>query len=730
MARKPAPPATIPPENEAEGPTWDEILLPRLWHWRIELSGVLLLGLGIWTLLGLFGLPSADSLWGQWAYWWRRLAGEGAYLPALALALGGTRLALRRIHLPYRVTPRQLLGAELLWLTALPLTHFVSGANYTAADVGKAGGLLGWALAVPMLDFLGPFLTACLYLSGLALGIGLAIGVKLEHVIRWLVYTSGRFRHWAEKLAADPEAEPVRVVRPPAPARAAAARLTPVDPGGATLPRHNPLLPPLSLLQRGSSHALSPAEVHRRQEIIERTLHDFGLQGKVVEVRQGPVITQFGVEPGYIERVGPDGQPKPYKVRVAQIANLRPDLALALAVSRLRVEAPVPGRGMVGIEVPNGETSLVSLRDVMETDTFQRLQTPLAVALGQDVAGAPAVVDLAKMPHLLMAGTTGSGKSVCMKALIACLVCHNTPDELKLVLIDPKRVEMMRFNGLPHLAGPVEVEGDRIIGVLRWLVAEMERRYEVFEAVNARHLKSFNTKMTRQGQPTLPMIAVFIDELADLMAQYSAEVERTLCRLAQMARATGIHLVVATQRPSTDVLTGLIKANFPARCSFAVASGVDSRVILDTMGAEQLLGQGDMLFLSSDAGAPVRLQSCFVSDEEIDALVAHWQKVLPSNAERQPPPWENLLARLSVIEDTDDLLEQAIALCQKQDNISTSLLQRRLRVGFPRAARLMETLYEMGLVEDPKVGGKTRRTQITSGEDDPLGQYINRSESP
>lgn len=723
MARKPAAPAAPPPVDESTGPTWDEVWLPRLWRWRVELAGLALAALSVWTLLCLAGLAAPDSFWSQWAYWWRHLVGWGAFPLALALVALGVHLALPRARRPYQIQPRRILGAELLWLTALPLTHFMTGADYTTADIGQAGGLLGWALATPVLEFLGPLLTALLYLSGLGLGMGLMAGLKLEHVIRWLIYTSGRLRRWAEELAADPEGEPVRVVRSAESATTGGAALS-AEPLPAPSVR-NALLPPLDLLQRGNSHTLTPAELSRRRAIIERTLHDFGLAGQVVEVRQGPVITQFGVEPGYIERSGPDGRPKAYKVRVAQIANLRPDLALALAVPRLRVEAPVPGRGIVGIEVPNGETSLVTLRDVMETSAFQTLQAPLAAALGQDVAGAAAAVDLARMPHLLMAGTTGSGKSVCMKAIIACLVCHNTPDELKLVLIDPKRVEMLRFNGLPHLAGPVEVEGDRIIGVLRWLVAEMERRYAVFEAVNARHLRSYNSKMARQGQPALPYIGVFIDELADLMVQYSAEVERTLCRLAQMARATGIHLVVATQRPSTDVLTGLIKANFPARISFAVASGVDSRVILDSIGAEQLLGQGDMLFLSSDAGVPVRLQSCFVSDEEIDALVGHWQKVLPPGGERQPPPWENLLARLSMIEDTDDLLEQAVSLCQKYDTVSTSLLQRRLRVGFPRAARIMETLYDMGLVEDPKLGGKTRRTQVSEADDDPLGRYLN-----
>jgi S-DNA-T family DNA segregation ATPase FtsK/SpoIIIE len=279
--------------------------------------------------------------------------------------------------------------------------------------------------------------------------------------------------------------------------------------------------------------------------------------------------------------------------------------------------------------------------------------------------------------------------------------------------------------------GKVETDGERVIGVLRWLTAEMDRRYQAFAAIGARHLQEYNRKVARQkGEEAvygpLPHIVVFVDELADLMVMYPGDVERTLCRLAQMARATGMHLVVATQRPSTDIITGLIKANFPARASFAVASGVDSRVILDAMGADQLLGRGDMLFLAPDASAPARIQGCFVGDHEIEAIVGHWQKVAP--AEPAEAPWEALIARRTAIGETDDMLEQAIALAQKYDTISTSMLQRRLRTGYPRAARLMEALYEMGMVEDPKEGGRTRRTYVSEEDDDPLGDFLSKRE--
>ncbi len=479
------------------------------------------------------------------------------------------------------------------------------------------------------------------------------------------------------------------------------------------------------MLERGELAAQSNDEVEWKSRRIEETLHDFGLPARVVEVRRGPAVTQFGVEPGYVERPGPDGEPKQQKVRVGQIAALQRDLTLALAVTRLRIEAPVPGRSVVGIEVPNSETSVVRLRNIMEAPGFARLNSSLGVALGRDVAGAPVMTDLAKLPHLLIAGTTGSGKSVSINAFIACLVFNNTPEQLQLVMIDPKKVELVRFNGLPHLIGHVEVDADRAVGVLRWLTSEMDRRYELFETVSARNISGYNRKAKREHR--LPYIAVFIDELADLMHMYPGDVERTLCRLAQMARATGIHLVVATQRPSTDVITGLIKANFPARLSFAVASGTDSRVILDSVGAENLLGRGDMLYQAPDAGAPARIQGVLVTDTEIERLVEHWRAATPDHTP-VPPPWEPLIARYALLDETDSLLESAVELAKKHEQLSVSFLQRRLRLGYPRAARLMEHLYEMGLVDDPQSGGKTRRSLVDDENDDPIGKYLSDDE--
>lgn len=718
--------------------TWDEAVIRRLIPLRAELAGFLLLVLSALTLLGLTGLLQAEWL-APWTALCRRLLGWGAYPLVLSLTVAALHVILRRVALPYRLRATQVLGAELILLAALPLSYLVLGAGLAGAYRGEGGGLVAWALAEPLLDFLGPLLTVTFYVVLLAWGLALAAGVSWKDLPDALSRVSEFLRRLAQELEppprpVEPEDDPVSgpvggpAGEDPHGARPAIIDRAPRTSRPALAPgERDPRLPQLELLEKGAVISMTDEEIRRKKAIIEQTLVDFGLRGEVTEIRRGPSVTQFGVKPGYLQRTGPDGEPKLKKVRISRIAALRKDFALALAVRRLRIEAPVPGRGIVGIEVPNASATVVRLRTVLESAAFTRLNSPLAVTLGQGVSGAPLALDIARMPHLLIAGTTGSGKSVCLNAFISCLVFNNPPDRLKLVMIDPKKVELIRFNGLPHLLGKVEVDQDRVTGVLRWLIGEMEWRYEAFARLGAKNLERYNEKVSRlgDGRP-LPYIGVFIDELADLMAVYGEEVERALCRLAQMARATGIHLVVATQRPSTDVITGLIKANFPARISFAVASGTDSRVILDTIGAEQLMGQGDMLFLSPEAGEPVRVQGCFVSDNEIERLVTHWQRAMPE-FRPQDAPWEELIARRNFIQEKDEMLEQAIALAKKVDTISTSLIQRRLRVGYPRAARLMEALYDMDLVEDPKEGGRTRRTYVDE-EDDPLDDFLSSQE--
>ena len=404
------------------------------------------------------------------------------------------------------------------------------------------------------------------------------------------------------------------------------------------------------------------------------------------------------------------------KVRVAQIAALQKDLALALSAQRLRIQAPVPGKPYVGIEVPNSRSATVRLRPILETDDFYRVNSRLAIALGRDVSGQPLVADLARMPHLLIAGATGSGKSVCITSIAACLAMNNAPEDLRLIMIDSKMVELLRYNGLPHLYGKVETNIERIMSVLRWVVVEMEHRYRLLEGAKARDLDSYNRKLARRGEiNSLPRIVVIIDELADLMMSAPDQTEHNLVRLAQMARATGIHLVVATQRPSTDVVTGLIKANFPARLAFAVTSGVDSRVILDATGAETLLGRGDMLFLNPEIGNPLRAQGVIVTDQEIEKIITHWQKASDMPLD-DVPPWEKLLQEPA--EDSDDaLIEEAISLVRESQRASASLLQRRLRIGYPRAARLLDQLEEMGIVGSSQGGGRERDVLVGPDED-------------
>jgi S-DNA-T family DNA segregation ATPase FtsK/SpoIIIE len=478
-----------------------------------------------------------------------------------------------------------------------------------------------------------------------------------------------------------------------------------------------------NILEVGATPIVNEEYAETRAQLIEETLNSFGAPSQVIEISRGPVVTMFGVEPLFLETR--NGRTR---VRVSKIVSLADDLALALAAKSVRIQAPVPGRNYVGIEVPNEEMTMVTLREVVEAEVFQRRRAPLRFALGKDVAGHPIVADLAAMPHLLIAGTTGSGKSVCVNAILTCFLLHNTPDDLRLILVDPKRVELTGYNGVPHLLAPVVVEIERVVGALQWMTREMDNRYHKFAQVGARNVDDYNTRMAAQGSKKLPMLVVVIDELADLMMIAPDETERTIARLTQMARATGIHLVIATQRPSVDVVTGIIKANFPARIAFSVPTGVDSRVILDQPGAERLLGRGDMLFQAPDSPAPVRLQGVFVSDVEIQRLVDYWRNLAgegsplaaaaggPVNAASvaplkpssmdgtQAPMFEDM----DPVEKVDPLLDESIALVRREGRASVSMLQRRLRIGYTRASRLVDTMEEKGIIGPVQINNQVR----------------------
>jgi DNA segregation ATPase FtsK/SpoIIIE-like protein len=484
-------------------------------------------------------------------------------------------------------------------------------------------------------------------------------------------------------------------------------------------------LPALNILRDAELIVPEESEINNNVVLIENTLLEFDIDVDVVDVKVGPTVTQYAVQPF---REGKEGETAQGRTRISKIASLQSDLALALSAKRLRLETPVPGHSYIGIEVPNKRPSVVALRSVYESKAYQdqaaKKKSPLFIPLGRDVSGAPVGIDLSQMPHLLIAGTTGSGKSVCIAAMAAALVLDNTPDLMKIIMLDPKMVELSRFNGLPHLLGPVETDLERIIGVLRWCTREMDRRYKLLEENAARNIDIFNSRLGRRRKDEyLPYIVILVDEIGDLMLSKPEETEKTITRLAQMARAVGMHMVVATQRPSVDVITGLIKANFPSRISFAVASGIDSRVILDSVGAETLMGRGDMLYQSADSPFPRRLQGCFVSDEEVRAVTEHWRKWQEREvaAGRAEPitigPWERGLTRREFLSETDPMLEQAISLVIEAGEASASLIQRRLGVGYPRAARIMDLLEELGVVGEVKGGGRNREVLIRPGRD-------------
>ncbi len=476
------------------------------------------------------------------------------------------------------------------------------------------------------------------------------------------------------------------------------------------LPEIDWKLPSITLLDTVTARRERMAdEIKRNVKIIETTLGSFGVECKVVGVNPGPAVTQYEIQPGP-------------GVQVKRITALQNDLSLALAAAPLRIEAPIPGKSAVGIEVPNKSASLVTIREVLETAAFREGTNKLALGLGNDVSGQSIVSDLTRMPHLLIAGATGQGKSVCINALITSLLFQVTPEHMRLLLIDPKRVELTGYNGLPHLALPLLVESHQAAAALRWAVAEMDRRYKMFSAEGVRNIAAYNDKATQKQARQLPYVVIVIDELADLMMVAAGEIEELICRIAQLARAVGIHLIIATQRPSTDIITGLIKANIPSRIAFAVGSQVDSRVILDTGGAEKLLGRGDMLYQPVDAGKPTRIQGAFVSDPEVEAVVNFWksqggprymEEILEAGAGTEWERGETTERKL------DPLFARSARAVAAEGSASVSLVQRKFNVGYSRAGRIVDQLAEHHVVGAYQ-GSKSREVLMNLPDVDDL----------
>lgn len=719
-------------QMEEPGNNWlDRLMWFNLHFGRFARDGVgiILLAFGLMTLLALLPAWNQETQTAQgalltiWADLLSLWFGWGSFLVAISIGLIGITV-LRRTQDTFSFG--RFIALELVLLLTLSLMAVRAGVS---VEPGKDGGRVGWGLA------------------SLAWMVAGNIWGTLIMVMLWILAAMSAFglwirvEHWLMRIAGDaPDDEPViepvqesQVVSAQAPKKSKpkkkpaplppefrkSLRASETQDSRSTKPplSRSEGAPPLTLLSGEKASRPDERTINQIAGLIEKTLSEFGIPATVIGFRVGPTVTQFAVQPGFIKKTGSaEENARQMKVRVAQIAALQKDLTLALSAERLRIQAPVPGKPYVGIEVPNSRSSVVRLRPILETEAFYKVNSQLALALGRDVSGYPLVADLSSMPHLLIAGATGSGKSVCITAIAACLAMNNTPEDLRMIMIDSKMVELLRYNGLPHLYGKVETNIDRIMGVLRWVVVEMEHRYRLLEGAKARDLDAYNRKLARRGDSNaLPRIVVLIDELADLMISAPDQTEHNLVRLAQMARATGIHLVVATQRPSTDVVTGLIKANFPARLAFAVASGVDSRVILDASGAETLLGRGDMLFLNPEVGNLLRAQGVMVTDQEIEKIITHWQKVsnLPLDEE---PPWEKLLQEPAESGD-DALIEEAVSLVRETRRASASLLQRRLRIGYPRAARLLDQLEEMGIVGLSRGGGREREILLDPDDD-------------
>lgn len=712
----------------ARKPTyWESLSVDR----RLDLIGVVLALTGLLTLLSLLSAEHS-TLTGSLIRFLGQVFGWGFYILPIGLMAIGLWLILRNMESVPAFSIERVTGASLLYLWLLTLMHAIivdPAMAEQAAMEEIGGGYLGSLFERLLWSAFGGGGAIVALIAWLLIGLTLTLDVPVRDLFGWLRPLGQRvwqlvlnLRH-SQKIEPSPEGLDMQAdgytPMQRAPVTVGVPQIgMPVTTTSSDQAVIQWVLPTVKdILDEGSAPEVNDEFVQQRARLIEETLASFGAPAQVVEINRGPTITQFGVEPLFMEtRSGRT------RVRVNKISSLADDLALALSAPRIRIQAPVPGRGFVGIEVPNTEMTLVALRDILESETFQRKRAPLSFALGRDVAGLPQIASLDSMPHLLIAGTTGSGKSVCVNAILTCFLLHNTPDNLRLVLVDPKRVELSSYNGIPHLLAPVIVEVDRVVGALQWMTREMDKRYHNFAKVGARNINDYNARMKLQGGKKMPYLLIVIDELADLMMIAPDETERLITRLAQLARATGIHMIIATQRPSVDVVTGLIKANFPARVAFAVASNTDSRVILDQPGAERLLGRGDMLYQAPDAPSPIRLQGVFVSDPETQRLADFWRMQmgaaspyaaagapvdapLPAGVPlKQQALWEEMEK-----EPGDPLYSEAVDLVRRQGRASVSMLQRRLRIGYTRAARLVDEMEAKGIISSPEGNTQVRR---------------------
>jgi DNA segregation ATPase FtsK/SpoIIIE, S-DNA-T family len=732
-----------PPQGENED---------RLSEQRSEIIGVLFLGLALLSLTAIYfnGAGFIGEILKRGLFY--TFGHSGAIIPIIFIAIIGWMLLVWRRGV--RVT-KHFIALVLLFLWALLILHFFSGVTISTDNWDQAvegGGVIGHFLALSLLRLFGKFGTgifmfiwliiiAILALDRPLIVFLLSLGKRPQHVVDFTPdaqvmeesspsklssgasaqgYTRERTQSFPSKTTDNVIPFPPKEERPSVVIATLQnmlkekekakndkkllikdelplEKLEQLEQPTRPSPKAGQYrLPDINLVgASGAARQKKTSKIVDQSRMLEETLANFGIQAKVIEVHHGPVITRY------------DLQPAP-GVKVSRIVNLADDLALALAARGLRLEAPIPGKAAIGVEVPNQEAQIVTFRDVLDAKIFWN-SSRLSVGLGTDIAGETVLADLSKMPHLLVAGATGSGKSVCINTLIMSILYKAYPDEVKFIMIDPKMVELSMYNGIPHLMAPVVTEAKKAAGILKIVVNEMERRYKLFAEARVRDLDKYNAQVGETE--ALPYIVVIIDELADLMMLAPVEVEDCICRLAQMARATGIHLVVATQRPSVDVITGLIKANISSRISFAVSSQIDSRTILDSAGAERLLGRGDMLFSPIGSMKPRRVQGALVNEKEIEAVIEHWK------SQGEPKYQEHFLnipdKKESVVEADDELLWEAVRIIIDYGSASASILQRRLKIGYNRAARLVD-LMEAKRMIGPYEGSKPREVYITA----------------
>lgn len=716
---------------------------------KADLIGIILISISLVSLVLTLTQVGEFGVW--WTNTMNHVFGWGAYiLPLILIALGIWFMLYRNQNLP-QVNPQRIIGTVYLFVNLL-LWFEVFGRLFSTTEEISAGGQVGAFIYDGSVNLFGKAGSMIVIIAWLLIALTLLFDLSIADLVTWITTKIKQIKakriesnrqkslekaekasksiNFSEEATTRSEPKPI-AVKPLDTQKKQTQSKTASEQGEPVwnTPEPTEVLDPVKA---------APVDMESdedRARVIEETLRAFNARGKVVEIRRGPTITMFGVEPEFIEnRSGKT------RVRVNKITSLANDLAMALKASNIRMQAPVPGKGYIGVEVPNRKTTMVSMLDIVESPQFIGHPSPLKFALGKDVTGKPFTADLAQMPHLLVAGTTGSGKSVCVNTILTGFLLNLSPDRLRLLLVDPKRVELSIYNGIPHLLTDVIVDVDKVTGALQWMLREMDLRYRMFEADGARNIDEYNYHRTKAAEKPLPYIVVVIDELADLMMLAPTETETSLARLAQLARATGIHLIIATQRPSVDVLTGLIKANFPARIAFAVASNTDSRVILDQPGAERLLGKGDMLFQEPTAPAPVRLQGTYISDGELAAVTDFWrsQNSLEGSPERpdkailstrshlpmtnlpemsQKPLWEEM----EKDPNADPIEDEALKIIRKEGRASVSMLQKKMRIGYTRSSRLIEKFEEDGIIGPPDSQTGTRKV-LDWGDYPPLKQ--------